>query len=96
MQQKNLISKITRHDSVHHDITSDLCFEKACVNPKSGKRAEDRIYVSKILKQSLFKLYYTENSKTRGQTNNLDPDLCCLQIQLYSLLVLGVKIRPDE
>ena len=92
MQQKNLISKNTRHDSVHHDIMSDLCFEKACVNPKSGKTAEDRIYVSKILKQSLFKLYYTENSKTRGQTINLNPVLCCLQIQLYSLLVVVVVV----
>ena len=68
------------------------------------EKAGDKISVCKFSKIVKFKLYYIDNSKTRGQTVDLDEvahfkphhqDLHCLQIQLFLSLVPDELIRTD-
>ena len=69
----------------------------------NSQKTEDKIFISKFKRKAKSKVYHIANSKTRGQTSvDLDvvaydepphEDLHCLQIQLFSSLVVKELIK---
>ena len=53
------------------------------------------MYASATILKKYSRLDHIEISKTRGQFEAADMDLCCLEIQIFSFLVFQVLTHDD-